>query len=266
MTQVPYSNVGSMLMSDTFAACVEVNAATISTTAVRVRRVEDRVALVALKSRCPHITVMDLQYQTLFVEDVAFVLELFPEIVALNLHSGSIFLHWPSRAGDNPVSESYASKIRRQILQVMPRKKYNDCAESSAHAFVTALERFGSRLKVLNLHDNKMYRSTAAYILSRLPHACPQLQGLILDDQGIYPVGYKAFAAALPDFQFLRVLSLRNTHIDAASAALLCSSFRNMGPLQVDVSSNYLSNQLIVQLDEAAASINHVSATGLSAM
>ncbi len=137
----------------------------------------------ALAARFPFLKTLDLQYQTLWVEDLASIALEVNCIETLNLRSGSMF----------------ARKLLHHQEEVLHH--YDDAREhsammSSATAF-SNIRGLGSLME-LNLKDSKLYRDAAYHVLANLPQLFPKLV-LDLSDNTLSSVGHMGLIRALPD-------------------------------------------------------------------
>jgi len=211
--------------------------------AFRLFNVDDDALRGALGARFPALTDLDLQYQTLYVEDVAAVADMFREIRALNLHSGSIFAHQPSRADDDPHDEGQDHDEAPEERHA--RHELNMIKSAAAFTRIHGL----MNLVELNLHDSKLYEGAAAVVLANLPRQCPSLEVLDLSDNGLYLPGHMTLIGVLSRLPRLRKLVLHNTHLEMDVLPFLALALGNTQALaELDLTGNYIGAEQMAPL------------------
>ncbi len=197
--------------------------------AFRLSNVRDAAVRSALAARFPFLKTLDLQYQTLYVEDVAAIALEFKCIETLNLRSGSIFAHRKDEL-EQVLYHDEGARIRERSAIEM----------SNATAFSNILGL--GNLVELNLHDNKLNTHAAAHVLANLPQQCPKLQVLDLSDNNLYTVGYMSLIRALQNLQSLRRLVLHNTAFEDEVLPFLALALGSTRVLEVlDLTGNYIT-------------------------
>jgi hypothetical protein len=209
----------------------DVHSAPEDQSAFRLLDVRNAAVRSALAARFPFLRTLDLQYQTLFVEDLAAIALEFNCIETLNLRSGSMFAHMPLRHDDEH-NDHYDEAQRRAHK--------HSAMMSSATAF-SNIRGLGNLVE-LNLKDNKLYEDAAHHVLANLPQQFPKLQVLDLSDQGLYSVGYKGLIRALPGLPSLRRLVLQNTHLEDQDMPFLARALGSTPVLEeLDLRGNYIA-------------------------